>query len=732
MSSGAPTVTITEIPPSVQGTPVLPSGVFGFVGVAERGPLNEATLVTSFGEYQRLFGGYVAGHDLAQAVACFFREGGASCYVVRVAHVTDVTDPTTVTADTASATLTAVGAAGVVTVVGADYPLDLEPGDAINLNVNGLSRNVTFSATAAVTHADGLGPFDLADGQTLTFQIDGGAVQTIVFDTADVVDIDAVTVAEVADVINRELRGGRAYLSAGKVYVESDTRGTDSTIAAVGGTAAAAMSWTASTAGTGSVPNIDAVTRDDFIAATSAMYTGHVTVNAGDALSLSTITTGVGATIEVINTTDAGFDLDVGTVTGTASTSVNVLTVSGKTPGAFGNALTAAVSAATNGEAARFNLTVRRNGVVVETFANLSMVSTDARFAETIVNRDDASGSRFIAVDVLVATRPTNQTGTLSGGDSGLTGLVAADYLGGSGDDGATGLRALDIIGDLSVVAIPGQTGSSVQNGLLAYCETTRGGLAFAILDPPANATASGIITHVETTNGLLEASEFGAMYWPRVKIANPDKAVFGSDDTIAVYPSGLVAGVYARTDGARLGGVYDSPAGTERGRLLSALGFEGDDCRNAAKLDLVYPKRINPLTVSRTGLRIIDGGRTLKSTGNFPNVPERRGVIFIERSVKAALEPFKHELNDAELRARVFKTLTAFLVTQMQRRAFATTTPATAFYIRCDETNNPASLRVQGILAVDIGLATNKPAEFIVVTVTQDTRALEAELASV
>lgn len=66
----------------------------GFVGMAERGPLNEPTLVTSFAEYQRIFGGYLSEKEyddkrwLPYAVEGFFNNGGKRVYVTRVA-VTD-------------------------------------------------------------------------------------------------------------------------------------------------------------------------------------------------------------------------------------------------------------------------------------------------------------------------------------------------------------------------------------------------------------------------------------------------------------------------------------------------------------------------------------------------------------------------------------------------------------------------------------------------------------------
>ena len=56
-----------------------------------------------------------------------------------------------------------------------------------------------------------------------------------------------------------------------------------------------------------------------------------------------------------------------------------------------------------------------------------------------------------------------------------------------------------------------------------------RDGAVFAVLDPPANQSATDIVTYVATTAALEQLSEFGAIYWPRVKVLNPQKSVFGS-----------------------------------------------------------------------------------------------------------------------------------------------------------------------------------------------------------
>ena len=48
--------------------------------------------------------------------------------------------------------------------------------------------------------------------------------------------------------------------------------------------------------------------------------------------------------------------------------------------------------------------------------------------------------------------------------------------------------------------------------------------------------------------------------------------------------------------------------------------------------------------------------------------------------------------------------------------------TPAEAFFVKCDEENNPPENRDAGILTVEIGIAPVKPAEFVVFRITQFT----------
>ncbi len=60
--------------------------IAGFVGTTQKGPMNEATRITSWDEFIETFG-YSTDSYTSDAVYGFFRNGGTDCWVVRVAHM---------------------------------------------------------------------------------------------------------------------------------------------------------------------------------------------------------------------------------------------------------------------------------------------------------------------------------------------------------------------------------------------------------------------------------------------------------------------------------------------------------------------------------------------------------------------------------------------------------------------------------------------------------------------
>jgi hypothetical protein len=91
----APGVYVEEVEIGAKPIEGVSTSTAGFLGYAERGPLNKPTLVTSFAEFEMIFGGFLPalkGSDdlnkirwLAYAVSGFFENGGKRAFITRVA-----------------------------------------------------------------------------------------------------------------------------------------------------------------------------------------------------------------------------------------------------------------------------------------------------------------------------------------------------------------------------------------------------------------------------------------------------------------------------------------------------------------------------------------------------------------------------------------------------------------------------------------------------------------------
>ena len=437
------------------------------------------------------------------------------------------------------------------------------------------------------------------------------------------------------------------------------------------------------------------------------------------------------ATLEVRATSSAGFGFDAALVHRPADTAIAAaVRIDGTDPGAYANRLRVTVQKGRPG----VDLLVVEDGIPRDRFANVSLDPTSPRYIERLVN-DPAQGSRLVrASDQHVATDGalSLQIVPLAGGDDGLAGLSDVDFVG--SPVGKTGLYALDVVQDLATLLVPGRATPAVHTAMVDYCEIARAGMVFPILPTPAGMSADAIVEYVSVTAELEGRSELGAIFWPRIQVLNPSAALFGSAPTIVMDPSGFVAGLFALNDARTPGGVYVAAAGTEAGVLAGVVGFETDECLDEAKRDLVYPHRINPLTTGTGQPFYVDGCYTLKADGDWPFIPQRRGVLFIEKSLKRGLDWVRHKNNTRAVRQRVSRTAFAFLYTQMTNDAFASRTPKTAFVI--DVSDGPAGLNTPSVIAsgqllVDISLAMNTPAEWGILRIRKDTRALDAQMAA-
>ena len=79
-----PGVYIEEIPSGVRTITGVATSIAAFVGRARRGPVNEAIVINSFGDYERVFGGLWIDSTMSYAVDDFFKNGGSQAVIVRL------------------------------------------------------------------------------------------------------------------------------------------------------------------------------------------------------------------------------------------------------------------------------------------------------------------------------------------------------------------------------------------------------------------------------------------------------------------------------------------------------------------------------------------------------------------------------------------------------------------------------------------------------------------------
>lgn len=723
------------------------TGVTACVGITKKGPVGVATLLTSFDDFVRIFGGDIANGIAASAVRGFFAGGGERMYFTRVVHFSDITNPLSKTSAKGTLTLSTASFAPMgASVTGAiTGPFALVDGDTLTIDRDAAGQSTaTFNGTAA-TLTNGPAPYDpVSDGQTLEVRIDGGATQTLTFVAADFLNLVVPTAAEIATAIAAKITGATVALEGGVTRITSNTLGTSSGVEIVGGTAMAALGFGAQVAtGTGNVQDLGAVTVAEIKAVVEAAISGVTVSDSSGAVRITADTLGVTGLIQVVETSTADDELGLPNTVeaGLSGASVPTLRIDAKYDGAYSSSLKVVIAAATSRVPSEFNMLVQSDGVTVESYSNLTMLDGAERHVETIVN----AASRFIEVADLdanpsptgaLAERPGNSPGSpaaafgpLVGGDDGLVGLTEVDFTGDASS--GTGFYSFDLVSDVELLICPELATPGVHNAGLSYVSVHRNGEMFFIADPPAGMSGAQINEYVLATAALKNTTEFGAIYWPRVKVVNPNAALYGSSPTITVPPSGHIAGMFARNDGSVQGGVYLPPGGVERGQLPGVIGLESDDVLNERIRDLISPNCINPITRLRGKPICVNDVMTLAPAGIFPTIAERRGVIYIERVIKDTLEFARMRNNDQSLRNMIDLIVTGFLRSQMKLGAFRSTDPSAAFFVDTSTAINPPSEVFAGRVNVRIGLATQKPARFVILSFSQDTRALDQELAT-
>jgi uncharacterized protein len=120
-----PGVYVEEISSGVRTITGVSTSVTAFLGLAQRGPVNEATFINSYGDFERIFGGLWEKSTLSYAVQDFYRNGGSQAIIVRLVHPNYPNEETktiilaSATAANAAATAVSIAVKAATDVAGA-------------------------------------------------------------------------------------------------------------------------------------------------------------------------------------------------------------------------------------------------------------------------------------------------------------------------------------------------------------------------------------------------------------------------------------------------------------------------------------------------------------------------------------------------------------------------------------------------------------------------------------
>lgn len=319
---------------------------------------------------------------------------------------------------------------------------------------------------------------------------------------------------------------------------------------------------------------------------------------------------------------------------------------------------------------------------------------------------------------------PKEQVITLKNGNDGISiekdgkkesSLKIADFIGDA--SAQNGLHAFDPM-DINIVAIPDKCGD--RNAMLEgfnYCQNRKD--CFFVADSPSDITPMQVLDFRNGTGdyaGNAFNTSFGALYYPWLLTNDP----LTGNPRLPVPPSGAVVGTISHVDTVR--GVHKAPAGSPDGYLDSVVGIERIVTK--AEHDILNPAGINVIRKFANSGVCVWGARTVSSDPEWKYINIRRLFLFLEESIDLASQWVVFEPNTPSLWGSVIRNITAFLLMVWRSGALFGSTPDEAFYVKVDAENNPDEVRNAGQLIIEVGVAPVRPAEFVIIRISQKTLA--------
>jgi len=183
--------------------------------------------------------------------------------------------------------------------------------------------------------------------------------------------------------------------------------------------------------------------------------------------------------------------------------------------------------------------------------------------------------------------------------------------------------------------------------------------------------------------------------------------------------PSGLLAGIWANNDASR--GVWNAPANFALASVVSPLYQMSDSEQGGFNVPL-SGQAIDIIRAQPGRGNVVWGARTLDGNSmDYRYIQVRRTLIYIEQSIKFALQSYVFAANDATTWTTVTAAISGFLTGVWQQGGLMGAKPTDAFTVSCGLGSTMTAQNIlNGYMIVAITLQMIHPAEFIELTFTQ------------
>ena len=487
--------------------------------------------------------------------------------------------------------------------------------------------------------------------------------------------------------------------------------------------------------GSGSTTTTTATVTAASAASGTITYTATNTFSVGQTVTITGLSTTAFNLASATIATRSGSQFTVtSAVTGTAVTGASaaatvtvtvasnpVFTLQAINAGAWSTSYAVKIVAA--GNAARFGLEVYQTTIVngnsastlVDSYTDLSMATTDRNYFLSVINSNPAAIIKVSSSGIDNSKYPAatvTATALAGGTDGGTPGR--SDY--------SAAWTTYDSVNNPLVIYAPdasyagtSQLTAQIHGDAVSYAASRTD--CFTVFDTPSGLSVSAAQTQVSATYAVFAGDTTGniaAAYYPWYSIPDTTK---GIGVTRLQAPGAGVVGQYIATDATR--GPAKTPAGLNN---VMALAVSTEHLFTNAELDAINIS-VDPINAIRqvpgAGI-VIMGGRTLDNTPNNRYINIRRSLIYIEKSMNDLSAFAVFENNDSRLWSQIRTTLNSFLLSYWQSGGLRGTNPSQAYYVKCDATTTSFADMQAGRVNIEVGVALEYPAEFVVIKLGQ------------